>query len=30
MIHCEDGKDFHITFDGIHELEHRKKEAIPL
>jgi hypothetical protein len=30
MIHYEDGKDFHITFEGIHELVHRKKEAIPL
>jgi hypothetical protein len=30
MIHCEDGENFQITFDGINELERRKKEAIPL
>ena len=30
MIQCEDGENFQITFDGINELERRKKEAIPL
>lgn len=30
LIHCEDGENFQITYDGINELENRKREAIPL
>ena len=30
LIHCEDGENFQITYDGINELENRKREATPL
>lgn len=30
MINCEDGENYRITFDGVNELERRKKESIPL
>ena len=30
LIQSLDGENYQITFDGINELENRKKEAIPL
>ena len=30
LIQSSDGQNYQITFDGINELENRKKEAIPL
>ena len=30
IIQSSDGQNYQITFDGINELENRKKEAIPL
>ena len=30
LIHCEDGENFQITYDGINELENRKREATTL
>jgi hypothetical protein len=30
LIQSSDGENYQITFDGINELENRKKEAIPL